>query len=198
MLWFLQVCGVVRGCAAVALGWMCHWSVARYASCPPLCDPSFPLRCHSFESMFGFFVSLFVISSTANLVSPGLAMVHNRIASAEPTTIAQAHHPRRQLGERQDTDHATTCGYLDGNPQSSRTADPGYDCRVDTARGLWGFCPLSVFSASDCGLAGFCVDKHSCTAGCGRLYGQVDVTTFSWLATQLQCTKWTTLIKGLQ
>ncbi|XP_014556195.1 hypothetical protein COCVIDRAFT_38247 [Bipolaris victoriae FI3] len=84
-----------------------------------------------------------------------------------------------QLHNRQNAEHVTTCGYLDGNPKSSRTADPGYGCRVDTARGLWGFCPTTVISASDCGLAGFCVDSHSCTSGCGRLSDRTDVTTFS-------------------
>jgi hypothetical protein len=76
--------------------------------------------------------------------------------------------------------HATTCGYKDGNPQSARTAQSGYGCRVDTANGLWGFCPTTVISAKDCGLAGVCVDSHSCTEGCGRLSNRADITTFSW------------------
>ena len=72
---------------------------------------------------------------------------------------------------------ATTCGYKDGDPQSARTAQSGYGCRVDTANGLWGFCPTTVISAEDCGLAGVCVDSHSCTEGCGRLSDRVDITT---------------------
>lgn len=146
---------------------------------------TFHLHCHSYQSMFKFFISLSIIWSSANLVSRGLAMLHNRSAPAAPTTlITPSHRAHHQLDERQGINHITTCGYTDGNPQSSRTADPGYDCRIDTARGLWGFCPNSIFSARDCGLAGFCIDKHSCTMGCGRLFDRMDVTTFTWLATQ--------------
>lgn len=75
---------------------------------------------------------------------------------------------------------AVTCGYSDGDPQKPRTAQPGYDCRVDTANGLWGFCPTTVKIATDCGLAGVCVDSRSCTEGCGRLTDRPDITTFSW------------------
>ncbi|KAK6948737.1 hypothetical protein Daesc_010508 [Daldinia eschscholtzii] len=50
----------------------------------------------------------------------------------------------------------STCGYQDGDPSKSRTAEPDYDCRIDTANGLWGFCPTTVAIASDCGLAGAC------------------------------------------
>lgn len=81
------------------------------------------------------------------------------------------------------TSQATTCGYKNGDPQSARTAQSGYRCRVDTANGLWGFCPTTVISAADCGLAGVCVDNHSCTDGCGRLTGRVDIATFSWSVT---------------
>ncbi|KAF1969438.1 hypothetical protein BU23DRAFT_476798 [Bimuria novae-zelandiae CBS 107.79] len=77
------------------------------------------------------------------------------------------------------TSHAIICGYRDGDPQSPRTAQPGYECRVDTANGLWGFCAATVISARDCGLAGVCVDSRSCTEGCGRLFDRADITTFS-------------------
>ena len=43
-----------------------------------------------------------------------------------------------------------------------RVAKPGFDCRVDAQRGLWGFCPTRVIYASDCGLAGYCFDNFSC------------------------------------
>jgi len=84
----------------------------------------------------------------------------------------------------------TTCGYFDGVPQRSWLAPLGYVCRVDTANGLWGFCPTSVASIRDCGLAGFCVDSHSCTKGCGRLSDRTDITTFSWLVTSLFFRQW--------
>lgn len=129
------------------------------------------------SKIFGLF---FVVLTALNFASPSLAMIRNGITSL-PSLSATAL-ARHQLHNRQNAEHITTCGYLDGNPKSSRTADPGYGCRVDTARGLWGFCPTTVISASDCGLAGFCVESHSCTSGCGRLSDRTDVTTFSWLA----------------
>ncbi|PTB62600.1 hypothetical protein BBK36DRAFT_1172362 [Trichoderma citrinoviride] len=62
----------------------------------------------------------------------------------------------------------STCGYQNGDPNKFRTANPGFDCRVDTANGLWGFCPVTVVAATDCGLAGSCVDQGSCSDGCGK------------------------------
>ncbi|EAT77579.1 hypothetical protein SNOG_15036 [Parastagonospora nodorum SN15] len=47
-----------------------------------------------------------------------------------------------------------TCGYSEGDPKNPRTADPGFDCRVDAKNGLWGFCPTTVALPVDCGLAG--------------------------------------------
>ncbi|KUI61181.1 hypothetical protein VP1G_11197 [Cytospora mali] len=61
----------------------------------------------------------------------------------------------------------STCGYLDGNPSSARIASSGYNCRVDTANGLWGFCPTTVIAATDCGFAGYCYDTGDCLQGCG-------------------------------
>ncbi|KAK8922824.1 hypothetical protein VCV18_006884 [Metarhizium anisopliae] len=58
----------------------------------------------------------------------------------------------------------STCGYQDGDPKKFRTAESGFNCRVDTVNGLWGFCPTTVIAATDCGLQGFCVDSHSCSA----------------------------------
>lgn len=72
------------------------------------------------------------------------------------------------------------CGYAEGDPKKPRTADPGFDCRVDAKNGLWGFCPTTVSFPEDCGLAGVCLDSHSCTEGCGRLTRRTDITTFSW------------------
>ncbi|GKU04326.1 hypothetical protein FLAG1_04487 [Fusarium langsethiae] len=71
----------------------------------------------------------------------------------------------------------STCGYLNGDPDKERTADPGFNCRVDARNGLWGFCPTSVLTASDCGLAGFCIDRLSCSTGCGMT--NTDLTTFT-------------------
>ncbi|KAM0473429.1 hypothetical protein ACHAPX_008176 [Trichoderma viride] len=72
----------------------------------------------------------------------------------------------------------STCGFQNGDPDKMRTADPGFDCRVDTMNGLWGFCPVTVIAATDCGLAGSCVDQASCSSGCGQT-GMKQLTTFT-------------------
>ena len=72
-----------------------------------------------------------------------------------------------------------TCGYVDGDAARPRTADDGYNCRVDVAHGLWGFCPKSVVYARDCGLAAACIDRGSCSRGCGILE-EASLTTFTW------------------
>lgn len=84
------------------------------------------------------------------------------------------------LRQRAITTEMSTCGYENGDPTLIRTANSGYDCRVDTVRALWGFCPTTVISASDCGLAGYCVDTGSCSDGCGSLSGVSTITTFTW------------------
>jgi hypothetical protein len=86
----------------------------------------------------------------------------------------------QRLHKRQVTSIVSTCGYYNGDLKSSRTADVGFGCRVDTSNGLWGFCPTTVLTATDCGLAGYCVDRHSCRGGCGRLSNRKDITTVNW------------------
>ncbi|KAL6917574.1 hypothetical protein FSHL1_009004 [Fusarium sambucinum] len=93
-----------------------------------------------------------------------------------------------QLGPRAISTELSTCGYLNGDPDKARTADPGWNCRVDTRNGLWGFCPTTVLTASDCGLAGYCIDKGPCSTGCGM--DDTDLTTFtcgrnSWCSTAI-------------
>lgn len=81
--------------------------------------------------------------------------------------------------QQQTTILVSTCGFKDGDANQPRTANAGYDCRVDTQHALWGFCPTTAISASDCGLAGNCVDPHSCSNGCG-ITGTPGITTFTW------------------
>lgn len=78
-----------------------------------------------------------------------------------------------------DTGELSTCGYLDGNVNAPRTAQPGFDCRVDTAHGIWGFCPTTVIAATDCGLAAACKDSGTCASIC-RVNPDPDLTTFTW------------------
>ncbi|KAL9567106.1 hypothetical protein ACKAV7_008875 [Fusarium commune] len=86
--------------------------------------------------------------------------------------------PSNILEPRAISTELSTCGYLDGDPKKKRTADSGFNCRVDTRNGLWGFCPTTVLTASDCGLAGSCVDRHDCSDGCG-MTGSKGLTTFT-------------------
>lgn len=94
---------------------------------------------------------------------------------AEPSNHIEAPH----IEGRAISTELSTCGYLDGDPDKPRTADQKFNCRVDTKNGLWGFCPTTVLTASDCGLAGACVDGSSCSDGCG-MTDSTDLTTFTW------------------
>ncbi|KAH8913059.1 hypothetical protein BR93DRAFT_974466 [Coniochaeta sp. PMI_546] len=69
--------------------------------------------------------------------------------------------------EKRIVTEMSTCGYLNGDPSLPRTANTGFNCRVDTSHGLWGFCPTTVISAVDCGLGGACIDSYACSKGCG-------------------------------
>lgn len=68
---------------------------------------------------------------------------------------------RKRAAENTITTALATCGYYEGNATLSRTAAPGYDCRIDTQHGIWGFCPTTVIAVTDCGLAGYCIDTGS-------------------------------------
>lgn len=89
------------------------------------------------------------------------------------------HHNGTELDKRADIQTGmSVCGFLNGDPKKARTANPGFDCRVDTMNGLWGFCPVTVISATDCGFAGSCVDQGSCSSGCGKP-DQTQLTTYT-------------------
>ncbi|SPJ82266.1 uncharacterized protein FTOL_09671 [Fusarium torulosum] len=87
--------------------------------------------------------------------------------------------PNNHMEQRAISTELSTCGYLNGDPDKKRTTDSGYNCRVDTRNGLWGFCPTTVLTASDCGLAGSCVDSYNCSDGCGMTDSE-DLTTFTY------------------
>lgn len=100
-------------------------------------------------------------------------------SSTFQNTIPSSNSTNLLLHKRQREAVAKTCGFLSGDSGKPRTADAGYGCRVDTLNGLWGFCPTSVIVASDCGLAGACVDQGTCKGGCGKT-GVSSLTTFTW------------------
>jgi hypothetical protein len=68
--------------------------------------------------------------------------------------------------------------FASGDGSKPRTANSGYECRVDLLNDLWGFCPTTVIAATDCGLAGACVDSFDCSKGCG--FTKAPLTTFTW------------------
>ncbi|ERT03377.1 hypothetical protein HMPREF1624_01691 [Sporothrix schenckii ATCC 58251] len=86
------------------------------------------------------------------------APLHFRAATQQPTAVA--------LAAAQTDGQLITCGYLDGNASAPRSAQPGFDCRIDTQHGIWGFCPTTVIAATDCGLAAACSDSGTCTSIC--------------------------------
>lgn len=109
--------------------------------------------------------------STSNALLPALPTVTQRPSLLERRS--------NEIQQRAISTELSTCGYLNGDPGKERTADPGFNCRIDTRNGIWGFCPTSVIVATDCGLAGSCVDKYECAEGCG-ITDKKDLTTFTW------------------
>lgn len=107
---------------------------------------------------------------------------HSRQRLPNPSSNARMLAPPsyETLEERQASSAMTTCGYKNGDPNQARTADSGFDCRFDTSNGLWGFCPTTVKAVPSCGLAGYCVDAHSCNSGCGTISNRKDITTITW------------------
>ncbi|EFX06076.1 hypothetical protein CMQ_4145 [Grosmannia clavigera kw1407] len=108
----------------------------------------------------------------------------HHVSASPAVTAAPFFSPRRprdrllELERRDSTTELSTCGYLNGNIDSPRTAQPGFDCRIDTAHGIWGFCPTTVISATDCGLAAACKDSGTCTSIC-RFNTNTALTTFT-------------------
>ena len=100
-------------------------------------------------------------------------------SALDPGTLIEHHLELKPRQANPNTSAVSTCGYLNGNGALSRTAEPGFDCRVDAKNALWGFCPTTVISPSDCGFGGDCVDAHVCSSGCG-IIGNPSLTTFTW------------------
>ncbi|WQF89059.1 hypothetical protein CDEST_14073 [Colletotrichum destructivum] len=134
---------------------------------------------------WAFLLSWLLLALVSHIVQASPRAMNLRYAPISPPKPTKA--PSRNstdtsdpdLGRRQVTSRASSvCGYYNGDPTKSRTADPGYGCREDIAHGLWGFCPTTVLAATDCGLAGNCIDSHDCKFGCGKT-GIKGLTTFT-------------------
>lgn len=153
------------------------WRLPDPADCPSAANlPSF--RClnsclnNTQSPMLTFFFSFLLLSSIGRSFAANVtAHVEARSRNATTTLIQQ----KRQNGVI--VTRLSTV-FLSGEVSKTRTANPGYDCRIDLGARLWGFCPTAVIAASDCGLAGSCVDNHACSKGCG--YTNQDFTTFTW------------------
>ncbi|CEI61084.1 unnamed protein product [Fusarium venenatum] len=67
-----------------------------------------------------------------------------------------------QLGPRAISTELSTCGYLNGDPDKARTADPGWNCRVDTRNGLGrnSWCSTAILT--------FGIDQEYSYLACGR------------------------------
>jgi hypothetical protein len=128
-------------------------------------------------------VAILVVSSALKPVSTSPASLRSRTAPTLPHITEPPSY--EGLDKRQAPIPVKTCGYGYGDSNDPRIADPSYGYRVDSSNGLWGFGPTTVISAKDCGLVGMCVDSHSCTPACGRLFNRPDITTFQWLVTLL-------------
>ncbi len=100
-------------------------------------------------------------------------------SSPEPGAFNQLHPELKPRQADTTNTYVSTCGYLNGDANLPRTADSGFDCRVDTKNAIWGFCPTTVNAVSDCGLVGGCVDAHACAFGCG-ISDDSTITTFTW------------------
>ena len=66
--------------------------------------------------------------------------------------------------------------YRDGDASRRRTAESGYDIRVDVVNSAWAFCRSN--DPSLCDMGGACFDKFSCSTGCGS--GNPALKTWTW------------------
>lgn len=143
-----------------------RWSIMSYSTSPAYCAT---LLCR-----FG------ILLLAASPASGSRIMRRSQLALLlGPDGLGPSHNQTLVARDQGINTAMSTCGYLNGDPSRPRTANSGYDCRVDAANQLWGFCPTTVIAASDCGLAGSCIDQYKCSSGCGAA-GKTQLTTFTW------------------
>ena len=133
--------------------------------------------------IYCWIILLMICESVVFAIPRGIAQILTREALVTPSATYLSSNSSsgsfEELKKRQITAQVSTCGYANGDRTKPRTANSGFNCRVDTKNGLWGFCPTTVITASDCGLEGNCVDANACSGGCG-IFGTPGITTFSW------------------
>ncbi|KAH6631715.1 hypothetical protein F5144DRAFT_229611 [Chaetomium tenue] len=71
------------------------------------------------------------------------------------------------LDKRQGSTVFTTFSVIfrEGDASRRRTAESGFDIRVDVVNSAWGFCGSN--NPKQCDMAGVCFDNFSCSTGCG-------------------------------
>ena len=84
------------------------------------------------------------------------------------------------LDRRQGTVTRFSTVFSSGDRSRIRTADSGFDWKVDVLNGVWGLCAATDVEVADCGLAGICVDSFSCSKGCGFI--NAPLSTLTWYA----------------
>ncbi len=104
-------------------------------------------------------------------VREATALVLSSQQRLQPTTTLA-------LDRRQATVTKFSTVFSTGDRSKIRTADSGFEFRVDVLNGLWGVCATSDADVKDCGMAGSCVDSFSCSKGCG-FTGEA-LPTFTW------------------
>jgi hypothetical protein len=116
-----------------------------------------------------FLLSLLLFGSVEHVIASA-PMGRPRPPIDGPTTLA--------LDKRQETNGFITLStvYKDGDASRPRTAESGYDIRVDVANSAWGFCGSN--NPNQCDMAGTCVDSFSCSRGCG--FGNTYLDTWTW------------------
>jgi hypothetical protein len=126
------------------------------------------------------FICLFVFQHRVVSANPRFIRPAPITSACAPSPTPNFLFAGDELRRRQASVNDITCGYSDGDVNRPGTAGPGFNCRVDTKNGIWGFCPTTVIAATDCGFPGFCIDQKGCSNGCGPLPDRTDITTRSW------------------
>ena len=98
-----------------------------------------------------------------------------------PSTTARA------LDRRQGTVTRFSTIFSTGDASKPRSADSGFEARVDLLNGVWGFCATTDTDAADCGMPGSCFDSFSCSKGCG--FTNAPLSTLTWYV-QYVTDKW--------
>lgn len=66
--------------------------------------------------------------------------------------------------------------YVGGDASRRRTAESGYEIRLDVTNGAWGFCETKI--PDQCDMGGTCIDDSACSAGCG--FSNKGLRTWTW------------------